>query len=151
MSSSKEFKCEHCNKTFKTHNTLREHCLTSKKHKEKIDDKNFIEPLSLNIFERNILERNNKVIFKDNKCIVTIFNNKQIIVDDFVWDKIKQYTISWCEYILKIDVENKLFSLHKYIFYGVYHRPQRLGYKIDYKNKNKLDVTIDNLAEITHW
>jgi hypothetical protein len=125
--------------------------MNGKTHKENVLKTGKPEELPdkfvLSRHEINIKERNKKVIVEDDICKISLSNNEYVLIDNFVWDIIKNYWISPGGKYPKIDV-NKTYSLHRFIYYNIFNRVPRIGYQIDHKNRSKLDVTIKNLNEV---
>jgi hypothetical protein len=79
-----------------------------------------------------------------------ILNDKtKILVNDFIWDLIKNYQITAGKYP-KIDINQKSYLLHRYVYYCLYHRSPRPGYVVDHVYGDTLDITIENLREFTN-
>ena len=103
------------------------------------------------MIERNRTKRNENIIQADNLLKVLLNTGKYLEIDDFIWNKISDNTLyaNKCDEYTDIMVHEKLYYLHRYIYYNVYHRVKRPGYKVDHDNRNPLDVTIKNLREVT--
>jgi hypothetical protein len=150
-------KCNYCNKNFSNRDCLRIHCNYTNKHKLNviklgIKEPNFKESKTT-IYDKNRTERNKKVIIKDGVAIIPLYNNYYALVDDFIWDKINNYTISCSqrngEGYLQIIIKDKTYMLHRYIYYKLYNRVARFGeYQVDHINRNTYDCTINNLREV---
>ncbi len=157
MIDIKNITCNYCKKSYSTLSSLRLHCQTNKQHAINVEksnipqDINSIRKPKINIVaEKNRKKRDKNIIYKDDFCEVPLNNGTFVIFDIFVWELIKQYTITYST-VLKyphIHVNDKLYRLHRFIYYDIFHRPKRLGYHIDHNNRNLLDVRSKNLREV---
>ena len=154
MIDIKNFKCNYCNITVTNMANLREHCFNTKKHLNNVERSNIPQDLTvLNIVPpkvalKNIIKRNNRVIYKKDYCKVPLNNRTYLIMDTFIFNIIKKYTFNHLtnDYT-RIIVNKKSYYIHRYIYYMLFHRSPRIGYQVDHKNHNPLDVRVKNLRE----
>src|SRR5438445_6339629 len=145
MIDVKNLTCHYCDLTLKLYSSFKNHCLNSETHHGNVlksgIPKNEIDWDST-VAERNRIERNSKVLFKDGVCKIPFSNGIYITVSDFLWDNLKNYAICYHaegEYGV-IKINNDTILLHHYIYYTLYHRAPRKGYVVDHINKNSLDT-----------
>lgn len=158
-------KCNYCNKIFITKNELKSHCENTNKHKKNViisgipeSDFKLLKSSKksdkMTRYDKKRIERNKNIIVKNGKVKIPLYNNYYVLVDDFIWNKISNYTISCSKpngkgYI-QILINNKTYMLHRYIYYNLYNRIVRIGkYQIDHINRKTYDCTVNNLREVS--
>ena len=154
MIDVKNLKCNYCNITVKNMANLRDHCFNTKKHLNNVERSNIPQDLSIlnivptNVAAKNIIKRNDRVIYKKDYCKVPLNNGTFLIIDTFIFNIIKKYTFNHLtnDYT-RIMVNKKSYYIHRYIYYILFHRSPRIGYQVDHKNHNPLDVRVKNLRE----
>ncbi len=158
MIDIKNLICHYCDRSFSVLSALKLHCTTTKIHQENViksgiqhDIKDIKKIRDHKIAENNRMKRNSQVIFIDNLCKVPLNDGSYILINNFVWDIISQYTITHntlYEYP-HINIDNNAYRLHCYIYYKIFKNVKRLGYYIDHRNNDRLDITIENLRQIS--
>lgn len=152
MIDIKKLYCRYCDITFNRFAGLKKHCLTGVAHENRVLASGTVEDYSifhLTVAQRSIMDINENVVIQNNICTVTLPKGSIVLIDDYVWDIIKNYSIYSSTYpMITVGTEN--YRLHRYIYYNVFSRPMRPKYQVDHKNQNVIDATTDNLREFTH-
>lgn len=159
MIDIENLKCNYCDKTYSVLSSLKLHCQTGQNHAENVlksgipqPDPNTIKKIKIPVIaNNNRLERNDKVIYDKKTCKVPLNSEVYVILDIFVWEMICQYRLTYCKIYgyVHIVINDKVYRLHRYIYYNLFHRVPRIGKYVDHENRNRVDARIENLREVT--
>ena len=151
--------CQYCNTFYKSMRALRVH-FKSNLHDKNVKkssivyDLSFAEPRTKDYYHKhwdeNIIYFYDKTLSYFELCNVPLKNGTSFTINKYVWDLIQYYTISHDNRDIypHIFVNDKIDCLHLYIYYEIFKNIPIKGYHVDHKNREKLDVSIENLRQI---